>query len=35
MGELILIGFGETKKIDLSDTTPEQVMQDLTTKRED
>jgi hypothetical protein len=35
MGELILIGFGETKKIDLSETTIEQVIKDLTTKRED
>ena len=33
MGELILIGFGETKKIDLTNTTPEQIMKDLTNNK--
>jgi len=33
MGELILIGFGETKKIDLTNTTPEQVIKDLTSNK--
>jgi hypothetical protein len=33
MGELIMIGMGETKKIDLTNTTPEQVMQDLTNNK--
>jgi hypothetical protein len=33
MGELIIIGMGDTKKIDLTNTTPEQVMQDLTNNK--
>jgi len=33
MGELIMIGMGETKKIDLNNTTPEQVMEDLTNNK--
>jgi hypothetical protein len=33
MGELIMIGMGETKKIDLTNTTPEQVMKDLTNNK--